>query len=86
MKIFVFRDDILCDISLLTDDGTIVHGHKIVLASTSPYFCAMFTNFEESNKNLVHLRQVDSTALILLIDFIYTAQIMITKENVQVYL
>lgn len=44
----------------------------------------MFTSFEESNKDHVAIRELDSTALILLVDFIYTAQIMVTEENVQV--
>lgn len=84
LKLFIFRDEVLCDIKLETDDSTEVCGHKIVLASASPYFHAMFTSFEESNKNHVKIRELDSTALKLLIDFIYTAQIMVTEENVQV--
>jgi len=45
----------------------------------------MFTSFEESNKDHVVIRELDSTALKLLVDFIYTAQIMVTEENVQVF-
>lgn len=82
---FTFRDEVLCDIKLETDDGTIVFGHKVVLASTSQYFHAMFTSFEESNKDHVIIRELDSIALKLLVDFIYTAQIMVTEDNVQVY-
>lgn len=44
----------------------------------------MFTTFEESTKDCVIIRELDSTALKLLVDFIYTAQIMVTEENVQV--
>ncbi|XP_050424984.1 ring canal kelch homolog [Adelges cooleyi] len=80
------RDELLCDIKLEADDGTVVCGHKIILASTSPYFHAMFTSFEESNKDRVIIRELDSTALKLLIDFIYTAQIMVTEDNVQILL
>lgn len=74
----------MCDIKLETDDGKIVLGHKIILASASPYFHAKFTNFKESNNGNVILSKLDSTALKLLVDFIYTAQIVITEENVQV--
>ncbi|XP_060833662.1 ring canal kelch homolog isoform X1 [Rhopalosiphum padi] len=80
------RDEVFCDIKLETDDSTIVFGHKVVLASASPYFHAMFTSFEESNKDHVIIRELDSTALKLLVDFIYTAQIMVSEENVQVLL
>jgi len=44
----------------------------------------MFSNFDESNKDLINIRELDSTILQLLVDYIYTGEIMITKENVQV--
>jgi len=61
-----------------------VLGHKNVLMAASPYFLAMFTNFNESNKYLVNIRELDSTTLRLLIDYIYTGEITITEENVKV--
>ena len=44
----------------------------------------MFSNFDESNKDIVNIRELDSTILLLLVDYIYTGEIMVTKENVQV--
>jgi len=79
-----FRHEVFCDIKLETDDGTIIFGHKVVLASASPYFHAMFTHFEEKNKELVIIRQFDSTILQLLVDYIYSGKIMVTEKNVQV--
>eukprot|EP00102_Acyrthosiphon_pisum_P019900 XP_016657110.1 PREDICTED: ring canal kelch protein-like [Acyrthosiphon pisum] len=77
------KKKVLCDIRLKADDGKIVIGHKIVLITASTYFRAMFSHFEESNKDLVTIRELDSTILQLLIDYIYTGEIMVTKENVQ---
>ncbi|XP_022160502.1 kelch-like protein 3 isoform X2 [Myzus persicae] len=76
------KDEVFCDIKLETDDGQKIFGHKVVLASASPYFHAMFTNFAESNKDLVIIRQVDPTAIQLLIDFIYSGEIVVTEKNV----
>jgi len=56
----------------------------VLLASASPYFHAMFTNFTEKNKDFVVIRQLDSTTLKLLVDFIYSEKIMVTEKNVQV--
>jgi len=56
----------------------------VVLASASPYFYAMFTNFAERNSDIVVMRQIDSTALQLLVNFIYSGNIVVTEENVQV--
>lgn len=69
-----------------TDDGTIVFGHKNVLVAASPYFRAMFSAFNESNKNLVNMREFNPDVLQLLVDYIYTGEIMVTNENVQVWM
>ncbi|XP_029346112.1 ring canal kelch homolog isoform X2 [Acyrthosiphon pisum] len=76
-----FRQD--GDIKLKADDNKIVIAHKVVLADASPYFHAMFTNFSERNHDLVVMREIDSTALQLLVNFLYSGKIMITEENVQ---
>eukprot|EP00102_Acyrthosiphon_pisum_P026770 XP_016663980.1 PREDICTED: kelch-like protein 2 [Acyrthosiphon pisum] len=78
--------EIFCDIKLETEDKKIIFAHKVVLASASPFFHAMFTNFAEKNHDLVVMREIDSTALQLLVNFIYSGAIVVTEENVQVLL
>ncbi|KAE9544394.1 hypothetical protein AGLY_001573 [Aphis glycines] len=80
------ENDSFCDIKFQTDDGTIIYGHRNILASATPYFRAMFSSFGESNKDLVNIKKLDSTIFLLLIDYIYIGEIMITQENVQVVL
>ncbi|XP_060869920.1 ring canal kelch homolog isoform X2 [Metopolophium dirhodum] len=80
------KNEVLCDISIQTDDDKIVIGHKNVLIAGSPYFRAMFSDFDESYKDLVNIRELDSSILQLLVDYIYTGEIMVSKENVQVLL
>lgn len=84
--ILFFSDEVFCDIKLETGDGTgnTIFGHKIVLSSACPYFYAMFTHFEEKDKDLVVIKQLDSITLQLIVDFIYSGKIMITENNVQV--
>lgn len=82
---FCFRDEALCEIKLQTDDGKMVIGHKVVLASASSYFHAMFTTIDESNTNVFNIRYLDSTTLQLLVDYIYTGKIIVTEQNVKVY-
>ncbi|XP_060871862.1 kelch-like protein 2 [Metopolophium dirhodum] len=80
------EDEFFCDINLETDDGGSIFGHKVVLASASPYFQAMFTNFSEKNQEVVVIRELNSSVLQLLIDFIYSGKIIVTESNVQVLL
>ena len=55
-------------------------------AACSPYFNAMFTGFEERNQTRVTLVNVDPEALRILVDYVYTSEVEVTEENVQVSL
>ncbi|KAL5238879.1 hypothetical protein ACI65C_006289 [Semiaphis heraclei] len=78
--------EVLCDIMLKTNDGTIVFGHKVVLVSASPYFHEMFISRDGCHNEVVNIRELDSTVLQHLINYIYTGEILVTKENVKVIL
>ncbi|CAH1738467.1 unnamed protein product [Aphis gossypii] len=80
------KNEVLCDIKLKADDGTVLYAHKVVLVSASPYFRAMFTCFSESNKDVVNIKHLDSTVLLLLLDFIYTGEITISSKYIKVLL
>ncbi|XP_003242520.1 kelch-like protein 2 isoform X2 [Acyrthosiphon pisum] len=77
------EDEVFCDIKLETDDHKIILAHKVVLASESPYFYSMFTKFSKKNHDIVVMREIHSTALQLLVNFIYSGYIVVTGENVQ---
>jgi len=50
----------------------------------SPYFREMFGNFDEKNKDVVKISEFNSAVLRIIVDYIYSGQIIITKENVKV--
>ncbi|XP_077989476.1 kelch-like protein 24 [Glandiceps talaboti] len=58
--------------------------HRVLLASCSSYFKAMFYHtFRESSDHKVNLSHVDAASFALILDFIYTSRIYITNDNVQ---
>jgi len=77
---------LLCDVTVQVGNKNIP-AHRAVLASASQYFHAMFTGeMSESKQNVIILKEVDATALELLIEYCYTAEVTVTEENVQALL
>eukprot|EP00071_Canis_lupus_P047479 XP_022281036.1 kelch-like protein 3 isoform X6 [Canis lupus familiaris] len=77
---------LLCDVMIVAEDVEI-EAHRVVLAACSPYFCAMFTgDMSESKAKKIEIKDVDGRTLNKLIDYIYTAEIEVTEENVQFHL
>ncbi|XP_041976815.1 actin-binding protein IPP-like [Aricia agestis] len=77
------RDGRFCDIDLISGK-TKVKAHRVVLAASCEYFDAMFNvGLEESQKGRVVLPSVPPGILPMIIDFIYTGEIMIDKGTVQ---
>lgn len=79
------KQNLLCDVTLVAD-GVEIAAHKMVLASCSPYFYAMFTSFTESKAEKITIQGVDGQALQLLVDYVYSSEIQVTEDNVQVLL
>lgn len=76
----------LCDV-VITVGSRKIFAHKVILAACSPYFRAMFTGaLSESSQTEVTIRDVDETAMDILIDFCYTSNIVVEESNVQTLL
>ncbi|XP_035215648.1 kelch-like protein 17 isoform X1 [Stegodyphus dumicola] len=76
----------LCDVSLLAGND-VISAHKVVLASCSAYFHAMFNcEMSEKDKSSITMHDVDPGALQLLVDFAYTGEVLISEDNVQALL
>jgi kelch-like protein 2/3 len=79
------RSNLMCDVTLVAGDVEIP-SHRMVLAACSPYFYAMFTSFEEKDKERVLIHGVESSALQMLVAYVYSGQISISEDNVQTLL
>lgn len=77
------KKNMMCDVALVAE-GTEINVHKLIMASVSPYFMAMFGGrMSECRADKVKLNGVNGDALKELVEYVYTAQIEITEENVQ---
>ncbi|KAM4818515.1 kelch-like protein 13 isoform 1-T2 [Thomomys bottae] len=78
-------EGLLCDVTLLpgdTDDAFPVH--RVMMASASDYFKAMFTGgMKEQDLMCIKLHGVSKVGLRKIIDFIYTAKLSLNMDNLQ---
>lgn len=82
----MFREKVLCDLTIKIGSKDI-NAHRIVLASNSEYFEKMLTgSFHESNSKEICINEISSSALELIIDYMYTSCLNINVHNVQVKL
>lgn len=76
----------LCDVVLIVAQRKIF-AHRVILSACSPYFHAMFTGeLAESRQTEVTIRDIDESAMELLVDFCYTSNITVEESNVQTLL
>lgn len=71
----LWENESLCDVELLTRDGTYIPAHKVVLAAHSPFFQAMFagasSNMIENSRSSVSVENVDDITLTMLLRIMY---------------
>lgn len=59
--------------------------HKVLLAANSEYFNIMFNSgFKEATESEIRIQELDPHVLKLLIDFIYTSELIVNEQYVQV--
>ncbi|XP_061729368.1 kelch-like protein diablo isoform X2 [Cydia pomonella] len=76
----------LCDVVLHVANRKLF-AHRVILSACSPYFRAMFTGeLAESRATEVTIRDVDEQAMEQLVEFCYTAHIVVEESNVQALL
>ncbi|XP_071392261.1 kelch-like protein 9 [Centroberyx affinis] len=81
-----FRGDkTLCDVLLVPGDSTDTFPvHRVIMASASDYFKAMFTGgMREQEMREIKLHGVTKTGLKNIIDFIYTSRVSLNMANLQ---
>ncbi|CAH1397653.1 unnamed protein product [Nezara viridula] len=80
---YLFITDQLTDVTLKAGD-TSLKVHRVVLASVSDYFLAMFkSDLIESKAELVEMKEVDGHALSSLVSYAYTGNIDVKEETVE---
>ncbi|KAG8234268.1 hypothetical protein J437_LFUL006513, partial [Ladona fulva] len=75
----------MCDI-ILAAGGTEIAAHKTLLAACSPYFYDRLICKEEPESDKIIVEDVDPQALALLVDYMYSSEVQVTEDSVQILL
>ena len=73
------------DVTIACEDGQQVEAHKVILASSSPFFL----NLLRRNKHphpLIYMRGLKSEDLVTMIDFLYFGEANVYQENLDSFL
>uniref|UniRef100_T1J5L0 BTB domain-containing protein n=1 Tax=Strigamia maritima TaxID=126957 RepID=T1J5L0_STRMM len=77
------RHQLLCDVTLVCE-GREFPVHKAILSASSQYFYSMFLGeLVESKADRVELHEIDPRALEQIIEFMYTCEVTIVRDNVE---
>ena len=76
------KDKFLTDV-ILTSEDVSLPCHKLILSLYSPYFRTMFqsSGFMESGQSHISMNHVNKDLLVIIVKFIYTGEIIITKDT-----
>ena len=81
-----FRNDKeFSDVTLACEDGTQVETHKVILASSSPFFM----EFLKRNRHphpLIYMRGIKADELLAIVDFLYFGEANVNQENLDAFL
>lgn len=72
-----FRVGMHSDVELVTNDGLSLHAHRVVMATKSPVFKAIFEadEMKEVHTGAVHIQELSHDQLKYLLEFLYCAEI-----------
>ena len=79
------KDKDLTDVTLACEDGQQIEVHKLVLASSSPFFMDIL-KWQKHPHPLIYMRGLKSEVLAAMLDFVYFGEANISQENLDPFL
>lgn len=75
----------MSDVTLATEDGTQQKAHRVILASSSPFFERLFQRNPDPNL-LIYLKGVSKSTLEMVLKFVYLSQVELLQEDLNGFL
>ena len=76
------KQDYLCDITLVTNDGREFKAHRNVLSAATPFFCKLLeSDMKENREGIIRFEEISGCVMEDVLEFIYTGTVEVTQEN-----
>ena len=79
------NDEDFTDVTLVCEDGKQIEAHKVVLASTSPFFLDLLKKNKHPHP-LVYMRGLKAEDLVAMVDFLYFGEANVNQERLDAFL
>ena len=79
------EDSEFTDVTLACEDGQQIEAHKVVLASSSPFFMELLKKTKHPHP-LIYMRGLRSEDLVAIMDFLYCGEANVLHENLNAFL
>ena len=79
------EDKEFSDVTLACEDGKQVEAHKVILASSSPFFKNLLWRNKHTHP-LIYMRGVKSDDLLAIVDFLYCGEANVYQDNLDSFL
>merc|ERR1711934_1336585 len=79
------EDNDFVDVTLACEDGQQVEAHKVILASSSPFFQKLLGR-NKHPRPLIYMRGMKSVDLLAIVDFLYRGEANVFQENLDSFL
>jgi len=74
------------DVSLVCEDGQQVEAHKVILASSSPFFQKLLGRNKQHHHPLIYMRGLKFDTLLAVMDFLYRGEANVFQEDLDSFL
>ena len=79
------NDKDFSDVTLVSEDGTQIETHKVILASSSPFFMEVLKRNRHPHP-LIYMRGTNSDDLVAMVDFLYYGEANVNQEHLDSFL
>ena len=73
------------DVTLACEDGTQVETHKVILASSSPFFMDILKRNRHPHP-LIYMRGIKADEMVAMVDFLYKGEANVSQDNLDTFL